>query len=153
MAQADEIVIVTGLPRSGTSLVMQMLAAGGAGLLTDGARAADRNNPLGYFEYEPVKRTGRDTTWLAEAKGKAVKVVAPLVAWLPDGLRYRAIFIERDLDEVLASQAEMLRNLNAGEAVSDSPERRARLRREYARGGCSKERDGSARNGHPGPEI
>jgi hypothetical protein len=72
-AMRDEVVAVTGLPRSGTSLVMQMLSAGGVPVLTDDARLPDIDNPRGYFEYEPVKRTFRDARWIAEAKGKGVK--------------------------------------------------------------------------------
>ena len=74
------ITIVSGLPRSGTSLMMQMLAAGGVPVLTDGVRAPDADNPRGYFEFEPVKRTKRDASWVAQARGKAVKVVYPLLA-------------------------------------------------------------------------
>jgi hypothetical protein len=127
----DEIVVVSGLPRSGTSLVMQMLAAGGMPILTDEHRQADEDNPKGYFEYEAVKRIARDQAWLGKACGKALKVVVPLVCFLPGGYRYRVILIERDYDEILASQATMIER--RGESIPDSPERRARLRQEYAR--------------------
>lgn len=104
----DAVVIVSGLPRTGTSLMMQMLAAGGIEPLTDGVRAADEDNPRGYFEIERVKRLQQDATWLAEARGKAVKVISQLLFALPPTERYRVLFLERNLDEVLASQARML---------------------------------------------
>ncbi|MBZ5524238.1 MAG: alkaline phosphatase family protein [Acidobacteriia bacterium] len=128
---ADEVVIVSGLPRSGTSMIMQMLAAGGIPPLTDGLREADEDNPRGYFEYEPVKRMMQDAKWLEGAKGKAVKIVAPLLPGLPAGLVCRVIFIERNLDEILASQGQML--IRRGEKVDDTPARRARLKDQYAR--------------------
>ena len=128
---AEEIIVVSGLPRSGTSMIMQMLAAGGVPVLTDGRREADEDNPRGYFEYEPVKNLHRDAAWVRDAVGKAVKIVAPLLPYLPEGAAYRVIFIERDLDEVLASQAQML--IRRGEPVEDSPARRNRLRTDYQR--------------------
>lgn len=105
------ITIVTGLPRSGTSLLMQMLAAGGMPLLTDGERAADIDNPNGYFEFERVKALPTDTAWLAEARGRAVKVIHALVGRLPDAEEYRVLFVERDLHEVVMSQDKMLARL------------------------------------------
>ncbi|SMF97097.1 Tetratricopeptide repeat-containing protein [Methylomagnum ishizawai] len=107
------IVVVSGLPRSGTSMMMQMLAAGGLPLLTDGERAADANNPRGYLELEAVKRLGRDTDtgWLDAAQGQAVKIVAPLLPHLPMGHSYRIVFMERPLQEIVASQAAMLTKL------------------------------------------
>lgn len=108
-SEPDEaIIVVTGLPRSGTSLMMQMLGAAGVALLTDGKRDADEDNPRGYFELEAVKSLGRDTSWLASARGRAVKIIAPLVSHLPADHRYAVIWLERPLDEVLASQATML---------------------------------------------
>ena len=102
------ITIVTGLPRSGTSLLMQMLAAGGFELLTDGTRAADEDNPRGYFEVEAVKSLRDDNSILNDADGKAVKVILPLlVHLLPDKL-YHVLLIERDLDEIFASQRTMI---------------------------------------------
>ncbi|BBL76867.1 alkaline phosphatase family protein [Methylomagnum ishizawai] len=108
-----EIVVVSGLPRSGTSMMMQMLAAGGLRLLTDGERAADANNPRGYLELAAVKRLGRDadTSWLDGAGGQAVKIVAPLLPSLPLGHSYRIVFMERPLKEIVASQAAMLADL------------------------------------------
>lgn len=104
----DEIVIVSGLPRSGTSMLMQMLAAGGVPILTDGERAADQDNPRGYLEYAAAKRPDAGTGWLADARGKAVKIVAQLLPALTAEHRYRVIFAERPLHEILASQRVML---------------------------------------------
>ncbi|MFN6205359.1 MAG: sulfotransferase domain-containing protein [Planctomycetota bacterium] len=102
------LTIVSGLPRSGTSLMMQLLAAGGLEPLTDQLRTPDQSNPRGYFEYEPVKSLARDQSWLPEARGKVVKIIVQLLAYLPPELPVRTILLERDLDEVLASQAKML---------------------------------------------
>lgn len=88
---------------------MQMLAAGGLPVLTDGQRAADESNPRGYFELEAVKHARTDHSWLAQAEGKAVKVVHLLLPHLPVDREYRVIFMQRDLNEVLASQRAMLR--------------------------------------------
>jgi hypothetical protein len=107
-ATPDSVVVVSGLPRSGTSLMMAMLQAGGLLVLTDGQRAADKDNPNGYFELEAVKRLRTGHAWLAEARGKAVKIVIPLVCQLPAGFSYRVVLMERDLDELVASQAAML---------------------------------------------
>jgi hypothetical protein len=116
------IVVVSGLPRSGTSLMMQMLDAGGLPLLTDGLRAADADNPRGYFEYEPVKATERDASWLVIAQGKAVKVVSALLAHLPRGFEYRIVFMRRPIAAILASQREMLvrRGHPAPDATTDT---------------------------------
>jgi hypothetical protein len=111
-----EIVIVSGLPRSGTSLMMQMLAAAGIPPFTDGQRTADDDNPRGYFELEQVKRLKQDSGWLADARGKAVKVVSQHVFDLPATERYRIVFMQRDLDEVLASQETMIAR-NGGKAA------------------------------------
>lgn len=105
---SELITVVSGLPRSGTSMLMQMLDAGGYPCLTDGVRQADADNPRGYFEYEKVKRLRRDCSWLPEAKGKAVKIIAQLIPFLPSQFSYRIIFMERDISEVLASQRQML---------------------------------------------
>lgn len=104
----DEVVIVSGLPRSGTSMLMQMLAAGGVAVLTDGARQADADNPRGYLEYEAAKRPDAGSGWLQEARGKAVKIVAQLLPALTASHGYRVIFAERPLSEILASQQVML---------------------------------------------
>jgi hypothetical protein len=102
------ITVVTGIPRSGTSLLMQMLAAGGLPVLCDGVRAPDADNPRGYFEFEPAKRIASDASWLARAEGGAVKIVHTLVPSLPSYRRYRVLLVRRRLDEVLASQRAML---------------------------------------------
>ena len=104
------ITVVSGLPRSGTSMAMKMLEAGGMAVLTDGARQADEQNPNGYFELEAVKGLDKsgDAPWLLEARGKAVKVVSHLLTWLPETYDYRVIFMERSLDEIITSQNKML---------------------------------------------
>ncbi len=104
----DLITIVSGLPRSGTSMMMKMLEAGGIEPLTDEVRTADEDNPKGYYEYERVKGLPEDTDWLDKAEGKAVKVLAELVKHLPDDYRYKVIFMERHLDEIIESQRKML---------------------------------------------
>src|SRR5271163_4870234 len=103
------IVIVSGLPRSGTSLMMQMLAAGGMPVLSDGERQADTDNPRGYLEWERIKQLPNDPQSIAAGEGKVVKVISRLLLALPAGPEYRIIFMERPLPEVLASQDQMLR--------------------------------------------
>jgi len=103
------ITIVSGLPRSGTSLMMQMLVAGGMTPLSDGERAADADNPRGYLEWERIKTLPNDPGCIAEAEGKVVKVISRLLLSLPSGHEYRVIFMQRPLPEVLASQDEMMR--------------------------------------------
>src|SRR5580658_2512109 len=127
----ESLIVVTGLPRAGTSMLMQMLAAGGMGVVSDGLRAADEDNPRGYLEFEPVKKLLHDSKWLFEGRGKAIKIVAPLLGTLPQGLACRAILCERDLDEVLDSQERMLARRN--QAPAATPERRQMLKDEYAR--------------------
>jgi hypothetical protein len=102
------ITIVSGLPRSGTSLMMQMLQAGGIQLLTDGQRIPDEHNPRGYFELEGVKHSRNDLSWLEQAGGKVVKVIHLLLLHLPANQNYRVIFMVRNLEEVIASQRVML---------------------------------------------
>lgn len=103
------LVIVSGLPRSGTSMMMKMLDAGGIPPLTDALREADRDNPKGYYEFERVKQMDKgDTDWLSEAEGKAVKVISALLQHLPADYDYRVIFMERHMPEILASQRKML---------------------------------------------
>jgi tetratricopeptide (TPR) repeat protein len=104
----ETVTIVSGLPRSGTSLMMQMLKAGGVPLLYDNKRPADSDNPMGYFEYEKARQLQKDNAWLHEAKGKAVKIVPQLLASLPEAFPYRIVFAERELDEVMRSQQKML---------------------------------------------
>lgn len=117
----EDIVVVSGLPRSGTSMMMRMLEAGGVPSLSDGVRAADADNPQGYYEFDPVKRLRTDKTWVPKARGKAVKVVSLLLPELPADFRYRVIFMRRGLDDVLASQRRMLARQGAPEdAAADS---------------------------------
>ena len=116
MTLQTEIVIVSGLPRSGTSLMMQMLDQGGIRALTDEIRAADTDNPRGYLEYERAKKTKTDPSWLPAARGKAVKMVSALLYDLPPTEKYRIIFMNRDLDEVLESQEKMLKRLGRAAA-------------------------------------
>lgn len=118
MERAKNIVtVVTGLPRSGTSLVMQMLRAGGMPILTDDIRRADEDNPEGYLEFERVKQIRKDAGWLDQAAGRAVKIVSPLLDALPTGREYRVLFVERDMKEVLASQRAMMRRPGRPEPV------------------------------------
>jgi len=102
--------VVSGLPRSGTSLMMQMLEAGGLEILTDRFRTADESNPQGYYEVERVKELdkGGDPSWLKESQGKAIKIIAFFLTHLPDTLNYSVIFMQRDMTEIVASQNKML---------------------------------------------
>jgi hypothetical protein len=102
------ITIVSGLPRSGTSMMMQMLMAGGMGIVTDAIRKADEDNPRGYLEWERVKKLKEDKSWLNECSGKAVKVISMLLFDLPSNPHYKIIFMQRATEEVLASQRIML---------------------------------------------
>jgi len=114
------VIIVSGLPRSGTSMMMKMLEAGGLPVLTDELRSADEDNPRGYYEFERVKALDKgDAAWVADARGKAVKVISALLQHLPADYEYRVLFIHRNLTEVLASQRKMLRNRGEEDAVSD----------------------------------
>ena len=112
------ITIVSGLPRSGTSMMMQMLNAGGLEVLTDNVRQNDDNNPKGYLEFEKVKRLHLDNSWLQEADGKLVKVVAPLVMSLSNDYNYKIVFMLRDMDEMIRSQQKMLGKLDDGSKSS-----------------------------------
>ena len=114
------ITIVSGLPRSGTSMMMQMLMAGGMGIVTDEIRKADEDNPRGYLEWERVKKLKEDQSWLDECPGKAVKVISMLLFDLPRKHHYKIIFMHREIEEVLASQRIMLeRRGMARDEVSD----------------------------------
>jgi hypothetical protein len=114
------ITIVSGLPRSGTSLMMQMLVAGGLTPLTDGEREADTDNPRGYLEWERIKQLPKDPSLIAEAEGKVVKVISQLLLSLPDGHEYRVIFMQRPMPEVLKSQQEMLKRRGTYEPGGDN---------------------------------
>jgi len=107
-ATRDFLSIVSGLPRSGTSMMMQMIDAGGIGALTDNVRKPDEDNPKGYYEFEAVKRTRKDASWLQDAPGKVVKMVHLLLLDLPLNRQYRVVFMRRNLEEVVASQDIML---------------------------------------------
>ncbi|OMP30938.1 hypothetical protein BKM32_10115 [Mangrovimonas sp. DI 80] len=108
MYRKNQIVVVSGLPRSGTSLMMQMLHNGGIEVLTDFSRKPDESNPKGYFEYNPVMSIHKDNSWLHLARGKSVKVVAPLLKFLDPQYRYKVIFMNRDLTGVVKSQQKMI---------------------------------------------
>jgi hypothetical protein len=114
------VTIVSGLPRSGTSLMMRMLESGGMPVLVDNVRSADEDNPRGYYEYEPVKALKNDHSWVAASCGKAVKMVYLLIYDLPPGLEYRVLFMQRNLDEVLASQRVMLERLGKPTRLEDA---------------------------------
>lgn len=106
----NTLVVVSGIPRSGTSLLMQMLQAGGMEILADQKREPDRNNPKGYLEFEAVKRLAKDNSCLRGQTGKAVKVISHLLQYLPDGeQQYKIIFINREMNEIIKSQRRMLR--------------------------------------------
>jgi len=105
------IIIVSGLPRSGTSLMMQMLEAGGLAALTDGIRRSDASNPKGYYELEAVKQTRENAAWLDQAGGKCVKMISMLLYDLPPTRKYKIVFMARAMEEVLASQAAMMEKL------------------------------------------
>ena len=111
------ITVVSGLPRSGTSMMMRMLEAGGIQLLTDGFREKDEDNPYGYYELEKVKQLGEDgdKSWLSTAKGKVVKIISQLLKELPADFSYKVIFMQHQIPEILASQKQML--IRSGEAT------------------------------------
>jgi hypothetical protein len=117
-APGEPIVVVSGLPRSGTSMMMKMLEAGGLPILTDGERSADLDNPKGYFEYERIKDLEKeaDKSYVAGGRGKALKVISFLIKDLPDDNHYKVIFMRRDLDEVMASQDKMIERLGSTDA-------------------------------------
>lgn len=119
-SKKQPIVVVSGLPRSGTSMMMKMLEAGGLELVTDSIRAADDDNPNGYFEFERVKQmTSGDRAWLDEAGGKVVKVISALLEHLPTDRHYKVLFMEREIKEVLASQKKMLDHRGETSKVPD----------------------------------
>ena len=118
----EDVIVVSGLPRSGTSMVMSMLQAGGLPILTDHVREADEDNPKGYFEFEKVKDLAetQDKSWLKDARGKAVKVISHLLKELPDENFYRIIFARRNLQEIVASQNIMLKRQAEANPVEDA---------------------------------
>lgn len=121
----DIITIVSGLPRSGTSMMMRMLELGGMEVLADNVRKADEDNPLGYYEFEKVKRIKQDSSWLDLARGKVFKMVSLLLKDLPLNRSYNIIFMLRDTDEMIASQRKMLER----KGVAASDEKDAEMKR------------------------
>lgn len=117
----DAITIVTGLPRCGSSMLMQMLDAGGVPPLTDGLRTPDDNNPQGFFEFEPVKSGKAYDEWMPRARRHAVKIVAPLIPAIPKGEHYRVVFCQRPMEQILASQTRMLERLGKPAGSSRDP--------------------------------
>lgn len=117
----EPIIVVSGLPRSGTSMAMKMLDAAGLSMVVDGLREADEDNPKGYFELERVKDMANETdwTWLDSARGKAIKIISYLLKELPDDHNYKVVFMRRDLSEVLASQAKMLERRGESNETED----------------------------------
>ena len=122
----DPVVVVSGLPRSGTSMTMKMLEAGGLPLVIDGIRTADEDNPKGYYEDERVKDLAKvlDKSWLKDARGRSIKIISYLLKELPRANQYKILFMRRHLDEVLASQAKMLDRRNEPNPTSDEEMRR-----------------------------
>jgi hypothetical protein len=118
--QGEPIVVVSGLPRSGTSMLMNMLDAGGMEIMTDSERTADIDNPKGYFEYERVKDLEKETdkSYIREGRGKVLKVISFLIKDLPDDNDYRVVFMRRNLDEVLASQNKMIQRLGTEDSAA-----------------------------------
>ena len=115
------IIVVSGLPRSGTSMMMKMLAEGGLPILTDARREADDDNPNGYYEFELVKKLpDGQNKWLADANHKVVKIISALLEHLPTNYRYKIIFMEREPSEILASQQKMLANRNEKSEIGDA---------------------------------
>lgn len=119
--QPKFVTVISGLPRSGTSMMMKMVEAGGILPITDHIREADEDNPKGYYEFERVKQLDKgDTAWVKDAEGKAVKVISQLLKHLPNTHQYRIIFMRRNMDEILASQKKML--INRGEDPNQAPD-------------------------------
>lgn len=118
---AQKVIIVSGLPRSGTSMMMNMLVQGGLSAMVDSLRQADEDNPNGYFEIESSKSLkDGEKKWIYDAQGKVVKVISYLLEFLPDDLSYDIIFMERDIAEILASQQKMLLRRNETSTLSDA---------------------------------
>jgi hypothetical protein len=118
----EPVVVVSGLPRSGTSMMMKMLQGGGLELVTDGVREADEDNPKGYFELERVKNLENDAdkAWVSEGRGKVLKVISHLLKDLPDTCAYKVVLMRRDLNEVVASQNKMLEHRGEENPIEDA---------------------------------
>ena len=119
MKMDEVITIVSGLPRSGTSMIMRMLEAGGMEVVTDNIRKADVDNPKGYYEFERVKKIKEDSSWLEGTKGKVFKMVSMLLHDLPKDQNYRVIFMKRNMDEMVSSQRRMLERQKPEQAGVD----------------------------------
>ena len=126
----EEVIVVSGLPRSGTSMMMKMLDAAGLPIMADHERTADEDNPKGYFEYERVKNLKEedDKSWVRNARGKALKVISHLLEDLPDDNFYRVILMQRDFDEILASQNKMLERRGEENPISDEEAKESYIR-------------------------
>jgi sulfotransferase family protein len=127
----EVVTIVSGLPRSGTSMMMRMLEAGGLPVLTDNVRQADDDNPKGYYEFERVKAIQHDASWLPDAAGRVVKMISALLRHLPPEYSYRIIFMQRDMNEILASQRQML--VRRREPTTDDDSKMAALFEKHLR--------------------
>jgi hypothetical protein len=124
------ITLVSGLPRSGTSMMMKVLEAGGMEIFTDNLRTADEDNPKGYYELEQVKALkDGDVSWVTDATGKAVKVISSLLEYLPATYQYKIIFMRREIVEILASQKQML--IRRGEASDGDDQKMAEMFQEH----------------------
>ena len=126
----DDVIVVSGLPRSGTSMMMKMLDAAALPIMTDNERAADEDNPKGYFEYARVKdlKDEADKSWVREARGQVLKVISHLLETLPDENFYRVILVRRDFDEIIASQNKMLERRGEENQAADSTVKEAYIR-------------------------
>lgn len=122
--EPQSVNIVAGLPRTGTSMMMRMLEAGGLEAIVDNIRCEDEDNPRGYYEFEPVKKTKDDPSWLKGAGGKVVKMVYRLLYDLPAEYDYRVVFMQRKMDEVIKSQNVMLQRHGSDIATNDSMTRK-----------------------------
>ena len=133
--RGEPIVVVSGLPRSGTSMMMRMLEAGVLAILSDAERTADIDNPKGYFELERIKSLEKepDKSYLREGRGKAIKAISFLIKDLPDDNDYRVIFMRRDLDEVLVSQEKMIARLDQGDTTAENEAMKEAYRNDIVR--------------------
>ncbi len=133
--QGEPLVVVSGLPRSGTSMMMKMLEAGGVAIMTDSERVADIDNPKGYFEYERIKDLEKETdkSYIRTGRGKALKVISFLIKDLPDDNDYRVIFMRRDLGEVITSQNKMIDRLGTTDASAEEEAMKEAYRNDIVR--------------------
>lgn len=131
-----DFLIVSGLPRSGTSLMMQMLVAGGLEPMRDDLRPADIDNPHGYFEWQEIKSLPRNPRLIEKAHGRVTKVISMLLPSLPRVHRFRVIFMTRPIEDVIASQERMRHRRDAltppappGEMMAELRQHRERMLR------------------------